>query len=79
MDMNETLAGPVSQCDKLVGEETCIALIFDAKSRPAPRTWRKWKARKLIPFLRIGKMSFYDPAAVRAALIKGFTRTARQS
>lgn len=77
--MDPTNTGPNWQTDKLVGEAACIALIFDEKSRPASRTWRKWKARKLIPFLKIGKLSFYDPAAVRAALVKGFSITSRRA
>lgn len=53
---------------RFVAEETCIASLFDPDARPALRTWRKWKKRRVVPFVKIGRLTFYDVEAVRAAL-----------
>lgn len=62
---------------KLVTESECLALLFTDDSRPAERTWRKWKKRRVFPFVKIGRVSLYDPEAVRAAITKSFTVSAR--
>jgi hypothetical protein len=54
----------------LVDAEACIGQVFDEDSRPSLRTFREWQAKGLIPFLKIGRLTFFDPAEVRAALNK---------
>lgn len=57
----------------LVGEERCRKLVWpDRKSRPSSRWFLELKARGLIPFHRIGRRVFYDPAEVRRALDRQF-------
>lgn len=57
----------------LVGEERCREQIWpDRKSRPSSRWFLELKARGLIPFHRIGRRIFYDPAEVRRALDRQF-------
>lgn len=62
---------------RLVGEEECISILFAPDVAPAPRTWRKWKKRRIVPYVKLGSMTYYDPEAVRAALL-AFTVTPRR-
>jgi hypothetical protein len=58
---------------KLLTQSECIQEIFSEGSRPCARTWISWKKRRVVPFVRIGRLHFYDPEAVRAALASKFT------
>jgi DNA-binding transcriptional MerR regulator len=42
------------------------------------RTFRNWKAKKLIPFTKVGRVVLYDPAKVLDALDKIGARRAKQ-
>lgn len=59
--------------NKLVDAPRCIDAIFHEEARPGLRTWMDWKAKGYLPFVRVGRRIFYDPAACRAALEKRFT------
>ncbi len=61
-----------------VNASRCLELVFpQEESRPCMRTLKYWQARKMIPFTRIGKRSFYQAAKVKAALERKFTIEAR--
>jgi hypothetical protein len=62
-DVSESKAG-------LVDVEACINKVFDEESKPSLRTFRGWQAKGLIPFLKIGRLTFFDPEEVRHALNK---------
>ena len=34
------------------------------------RTWQTWKAKKIVPFIRIGRRCLYDFSLVRQALLR---------
>jgi hypothetical protein len=53
---------------KLMGRDSVIAAIFDPESAPSPRTWETWKKRRIVPVVRIGRLCYYDPEAVRTSL-----------
>ena len=55
---------------RLVDAATCIDEIFDGESKPSFRTFREWQAKGWIPFRKIGRLTFFDPFEVRAALDK---------
>ena len=55
---------------ELVDAEACIDQLFHGKSKPSLRTFREWQARGLIPFLKIGRLTFFDVEEVRRALNK---------
>jgi hypothetical protein len=57
----------------LIKRDACIALLFGEADRPSRRTWEAWKARRMIPFVKLGGLCYYDPVAVREALAKKFT------
>lgn len=53
----------------LIGESALRAAIWpDPESRPSRRWFLELKAKGLVPFVRIGRRIFFDPAEVRAAL-----------
>jgi hypothetical protein len=52
---------------KLVDAKQLLAL-WDERSRPSLQWIRKHTADKAIPSVKIGRLYFYDPAKVRAAL-----------
>ena len=54
----------------LLDAESCIEQLFDGESKPSLRTFREWQAKGLIPFLKIGRLTFFDAEEVRAALNK---------
>jgi hypothetical protein len=45
----------------------------DESSRPSLRWLREQQSKRTLPYLKIGKLVFFDPAKVRAALAKKFT------
>jgi hypothetical protein len=55
---------------RLVDVFTCIDEVFDGDRKPSLRTFRDWQAKGLIPFRKIGRLTFFDPFEVRAALDK---------
>lgn len=58
---------------QLLRAEDCIASVFPSEaSRPSLRTFKAWQAKGWIPFHKIGKLAFYDPEQVRAALDRRF-------
>lgn len=57
----------------LVGMRTCLETVFpDSTSRPSFRLFNEWKAKGFLPYHKVGKRVFMDPAQVRAALDKQF-------
>jgi hypothetical protein len=55
---------------RLVSGPVCIELLFDEKSKPSLRTWNNWKARRIVPSLKIGGKVYFDPEMVRRALTR---------
>jgi hypothetical protein len=63
---------------QLLRAEDCISAVFPSEaSRPSLRTFKGWQAKGWIPFHKIGKLSFYDPEQVRAALDRRFAVAAQ--
>jgi hypothetical protein len=63
-------ADAINSNSGLVDAEACIDRVFDGESKPSLRTFREWQAKGIIPFLKIGRLTFFDPEEVRAALNK---------
>jgi len=62
----------------LVGAGKCLEILFpEEESRPSIRTFREWQARGYLPYLKVGRRTFFDPEQVRAALSRRFTIHAR--
>lgn len=58
----------------LVNAESCLRIVFpDESSRPSLRYLRELQAKRLIPWKKIGRLTFFDPAEVRRALDRQFT------
>ena len=55
---------------RLVDAQSCIDEVFQGERKPSMRSFRKWQADGLIPFHKIGRLTFFDPLQVRAALDK---------
>jgi len=54
----------------LVDAITCIDQVFEGERKPSIRTFRDWQAKGLIPVFKIGRLTYFDPEQVRAALNK---------
>jgi hypothetical protein len=54
----------------LVAAQACIERVFDEESKPSLRTFREWQAKGIIPYLKIGRLVFFNPEEVRHALNK---------
>lgn len=58
----------------LVGAETCLRLVFpDEATRPCLRYFRELQRKRLVPFKKIGRLTFFDPVEVRRALDRQFS------
>ena len=57
---------------RLVDVVSCIDEVFDGERKPSLRTFRLWQAKGLIPYRKIGRLTFFDPLEVRIALDKQF-------
>lgn len=44
-----------------------LEILFDEDCRPSLRWLREQQAARKIPFVKIGRLVFFDPAAVKAA------------
>lgn len=78
MTTSTTQAGltQVSVSSPLVSGETLLATLFPVEeNRPCARTLARWKNQGLIPFVKIGRMVFFDPVKVQRAIDKQFTVT----
>ena len=50
--------------NKLVDAKGLLEEIFEEKSRPSLRWLREQQARRAIPFVKRGRLVFFDPALV---------------
>lgn len=58
----------------LVGAETCLRLVFpDEATRPCLRYFRELQRKRLVPFKKIGRRTFFDAGEVRRALDRQFS------
>lgn len=58
----------------LVGVETCLRLVFpDEATRPCLRYFRELQRKRLVPFKKIRRLTFFDPVEVRRALDRQFS------
>ncbi len=54
--------------EPLINAEKLREVVFDQECRPSMRSIREWTRLRILPHVRIGRLCFYDPAEVRAAL-----------
>jgi hypothetical protein len=58
---------------KLLGAHGCMAEIWpNPQERPSFRKFKELQLKGFIPFHRIGRLVFFDPAEVRRALDRKF-------
>lgn len=67
-----------SNGNKLLSGPELLAEIFAEDSRPSLRWLRSQQKRKAIPFVRCGRLVFFEPDKVRLCLAQNFTVEARQ-
>lgn len=63
--------------NKLVDGPRLLEQLFDEKSRPSLRWLRDQQKNRAFPFVRVGRLVFFSPEDVRAALCSGRTVRAR--
>ena len=54
--------------DKLMSRDELLAALFTDDMRPCARTFADWKAKRWIPYVKLGKIHAYNLAEVRKAL-----------
>jgi len=47
-----------------------LAVWPEKSGRPSARTIRNWQVRRVIPFVKVGRLVMFDPDRVRDALAK---------
>ena len=53
---------------QLVNAKRLLEVLFEEKSRPSLRWLREQQARRTIPYVKIGRLCFFDPVIVREHL-----------
>ena len=56
--------------NKLVDARRCIDAIFHKGAGPGLRTWLTWKAKGVIPFVKVGRRVFYNVDECKKAINK---------
>ncbi|WP_269522598.1 hypothetical protein [Coraliomargarita parva] len=67
--MNEIIP-PAS---KLVDAKGLLVELFDERSRPTVRWVRQMQAQRVLPFIKIGRLVFFDVDECRHALAQRWT------
>lgn len=63
--------------NQLVDASRLLEILFEEQSRPSLRWLRERQASRAIPFVRLGRLIFFDPEQVRAALASRCTIKSR--
>ena len=63
---------------KLLDAEGLLAELFPQDARPTVRWLREQQRRRAIPFIKLGRLVFFDPLAVREAIATRHTVAPRQ-
>lgn len=73
MDKQQNAAhSPVtdSALDGFTDIKGTVPIVFpDEKSRPSLRTFDRWRKRGIVPSVKLGHMRYFNPSAVREALL----------
>jgi hypothetical protein len=63
---------------ELVGAETLLERLWpDQKDRPSLRTLRNWQKRRIIPYVRLGRLVYFHPDEVAQAIRERWTVRSR--
>lgn len=54
--------------EKLVSAEKLLETLFEPDCRPSLRTVRRWQRARVIPYVKIGSLVFFDLEKVRESL-----------
>ena len=66
-----------SPATKLVDAEGLLEALFDERSRPSVRWLRRMQDKRVIPFVRIGRLVRFDIGRVQQALDEKLTVKSR--
>ena len=58
---------------KLLNAEGLLAELFPEDARPTVRWLREQQRRRSIPYIKLGRLVFYNPDAVRKAIVERHT------
>lgn len=70
--ISTTLSSPSSD-GLLTGKELLKHIWPNAESRPSLRWLRSQQAKRTLPYVKFGRLVFFDPVKVRRALDKRFS------
>jgi hypothetical protein len=67
-----------TESEKLVGAESLLKILWpNEDDRPSLRWLRDQQKTRRVPFIKMGRLVFFEPETVRAAIASRFTITAR--
>jgi hypothetical protein len=64
LETNAPAVLPVSELDQWVSAERLLEILWDEQSRPSLQWIRKETKRRMLPFIRRGRLIFYRPRSV---------------
>ena len=63
---------------ELVGAETLLERLWpDEKDRPSLRTLRNWQKQRIVPYVRLGRLIYFNPEEVAEAIRQRWTVRSR--
>jgi hypothetical protein len=63
---------------ELVGAQTLLERLWpDEKERPSLRTLRNWQKRRIVPYIRLGRLVYFHPQEVADAIRSRWTVRSR--
>ncbi len=65
--------------NKLVDAQTLLQELFPESARPSVRWLREQQKRRALPYIRLGRLIFFDPDAVRQAISERHTISSRRT
>jgi hypothetical protein len=74
---NYVKPAPIKGMEQFVDGDTLLKMLFPSDCRPTIRWLRERTKKRSIPFVKIGRLVFFDPESVREKLTQDFGKRSR--